>query len=129
MLHVALLVLLAWIGICFWFGGKGIGCIMHDWLHLYCPFCGGTRAIGYLLRLDVVNAWRCHPLVVLFAPGGLVLDAIAWERVIRDRPLFSLPGWIGWGMLGLFFAFGILRNYLMLTFGIDPIGDLGCFWN
>ena len=42
------------------------GCILHDLLLLYCPFCGGTRATEALLRLDILNALRANAFVVLF---------------------------------------------------------------
>lgn len=34
---------------------------------LYCPGCGGTRALKSLLRGDIIRAFLYHPFVVYFA--------------------------------------------------------------
>ncbi|MBQ3014183.1 MAG: DUF2752 domain-containing protein, partial [Clostridia bacterium] len=40
------------------------GCLMHR-LFIYCPLCGGTRAVAALLRLDFVAALKYNAFVVL----------------------------------------------------------------
>lgn len=47
----------------------------------YCPGCGGTRAIGHLLRGDIVGSWHQHPYVILLAAQALVFGGIS----ITDR--------------------------------------------
>jgi len=105
------------------------GCILHDYLFLYCPLCGGTRAVAALLRLDLLGALSHNALVVLLILWFLVLDALAWVRFLRkEYPLFRIPTW-GWITLSVsLVAFGILRNYLMIAHGVDPMGDLGPLW-
>ena len=105
------------------------GCFFHDRLHLYCSFCGGPRAVSALLRLELLEALRYNALVVGIALGALVLDAIAFWRLCKQKtPIFLYPRW-GWiAMICLLVAFWILRNLLMIFFGIDPTGDLGAFW-
>jgi len=54
----------------------------------YCPGCGGTRAVGRLLRGDLVGAWHQHPYVVLLAFQSVILGG-AWltkpgQRIIRS---------------------------------------------
>ena len=109
---------------------KGMsGCILHDYLFLYCPLCGGTRAIEALLRFDLLAAVSHNALVVLCFALFLVVDAIAWVRFAKRRyPLIRIPTW-GWIALAVsLVGFGILRNYLMIAHGIDPLGDLGALW-
>jgi len=53
----------------------------------YCPGCGGTRAVGRLLRGDLVGAWHQHPYVVLLAAQSMILGG-AWftgsgQRLVR----------------------------------------------
>ncbi len=53
----------------------------------YCPGCGGTRAVGRLLRGDLVGAWHQHPYVVLLAVQSVILGG-AWftnagQRMVR----------------------------------------------
>ena len=105
------------------------GCLLHDYLFLYCPLCGGTRAVEALLHLDFLLALRYNAFVVCVILALLVADVIAWVRFFRRRaPLFRVRGWV-WiaGAIALV-LFGILRNYLMIAHGIDPTGDLGRLW-
>ncbi len=106
-----------------------VGCMMHDVLFLYCPLCGGTRAIAALLKFDVAAALRYNALVTTGCVAALVLDAVAWVRFFQRRsfcPRFPRWSWIG-GII-VFLGFGVLRNWLMIAYGVDPTGDLGRFW-
>lgn len=104
-------------------------CFLHDYLHLYCAFCGGTRAASALLHLQVGEALRYNALVVGLAVGALVWDGIAFIRLLKNKkPIFPYPRW-GWiAVIGLLVAFFVLRNLLMILLGIDPTGDLGVLW-
>lgn len=105
------------------------GCVMHDYLFLYCPLCGGTRAVAALLRLDLVGALAHNAFVVLLLFLFLVLDVLAWIRFAkREYPLFRIPAWAWVALAVSLLAFGILRNCLMIAFGFDPMGDLGPLW-
>lgn len=42
-------------------------CIFHEFTGLYCPGCGGTRAIVLLSQGHFVKSFLMHPLVVYFA--------------------------------------------------------------
>ena len=39
---------------------------------LYCPGCGGTRAVKSLLRGDLIRSFLYHPFVMYFAVGYTV---------------------------------------------------------
>ena len=106
-----------------------VGCFLHDRLFLYCPLCGGTRAVEALLHLRFAEAWQYNPLVVTGIFIFLALDLLALIRLLRGkRKLYLIPGW-GWIVaLVIAVAYGILRNYLMLRYGYDPTGDLVRFW-
>lgn len=112
-----------------WIPSFFFDCFLHDRLHLYCSFCGGTRAASALLRLQLGEALRYNALVVGLAVGALVWDVIAFVRLLQNKkPMFSYPRW-GWiAMIGLLSAFFVLRNLLMILWGIDPTGDLGVLW-
>ena len=111
------------------FAGRG-GCFLHDWLSVYCPLCGGTRAVSALLRLDIAQAFRLNAFVVLLIALAIGLDIWAFVRLRRGRErLLPLPNWSWIVVLVLAILFAILRNYLMIAHGIDPTGDLGRIWN
>ncbi len=102
-------------------------CLLHELLHLYCPFCGGTRAFLSLLRLDFHAALRFNAAVVLAALFALTLDVRALVILCRNSEKPLLPrGW--WRVaIGYFWIYGLLLNTAML-FGLDPIGDLAPYW-
>jgi len=105
------------------------GCALHDYLFLYCPVCGGTRAVEAIFHLDFMGAIRWNAYVTLLILSGIVFDVIAWVRYARRKtPLLQIPSW-GWIVLASsLIGYFILRNYLMIVHGIDPTGDLGAFW-
>ena len=106
-----------------------VGCLLHDLVFLYCPVCGGTRAVKSLLSLDFLSALRCNAALALTIVVLLVLDAVAWRRFFKgENPFFRIPVW-GWVLFALSIAlFFVGRNLLMILFGFDPLGDLGGLW-
>ncbi len=45
------------------------GCLFHALTGFYCPGCGGTRAVRYLLSGQLLKSLYCHPAVL---PGALL---------------------------------------------------------
>ena len=41
-----------------------IRCSFHALTGLYCPGCGGTRAVVYLFKGDILRSFRFHPFVL-----------------------------------------------------------------
>ncbi len=106
------------------------GCFLHDLFFLYCPLCGGTRAVSALLRGALAEALACNALVVLVILAAIALYVVAWIRFFRrkERLLWLPRRWFLICVVAVA-AFGIGRNLLMLTFSFDPLGDLIWFWN
>ena len=112
-----------------WIGGVFGGCLMHRFF-IYCPLCGGTRAIAALTRFQFLEAWNYNALVVLLSVVVLGLDVWAWIRYLQKKePLIILPRWSWITACVLLVTYFILRNVLMIFFGIDPTGDLVYFWD
>jgi len=102
----------------------GSFCLFKLFFRGYCVFCGGTRALSALLRLDFETVFRYNPYIGLLAVLGGGYDLYCLFRLIKKSPApFALPGktgrWILWAGVGFF----ILRNLLLWFWGIDPIGD------
>ena len=133
MLHAAALIgaliLPLYMKVASWLSSLFGGCIMHRFF-IYCPMCGGTRAVAALVRFDFLAAWNYNAFVVLLAFVVFALDVWAWVRYAQKKePLIVLPKWI-WIVLAVaLLTFFILRNVLMIFFGIDPTGDLVYFWD
>ncbi len=107
-----------------------LGCFLHDRLFIYCPLCGGTRAVESLLRLDFVGAFRANAVVVILILLLIALEIVALVRLLRGHErLLPLPRWSWIVLLVLLLGFAVLRNWLMIARGIDPTGDLGQVWN
>ena len=105
------------------------GCMIHDHFFLYCPLCGGTRAVEALLRFDLVTAWNNNAFVVLVAFAVLVLDLVALIRLLCGcQKILPIPDWSWIVAVVLMILYAVLRNYLMIAHGYDPVGDLGAFW-
>lgn len=106
------------------------GCALHDFLHLYCPMCGGTRALSAMLRFDLLAALQHNAFAVLLAGTVLVFYVIAWIRLLRgERRLWRVPQWFWIVGVAVMVVYAVLRNVLMIAWGIDPLGDLLPFWN
>ena len=101
-----------------------VTCPLHDLFHLYCPLCGGSRAILSLLRFDFPGAFRVNPAVILSLPVVLFYYVRALVGYIRGGWFsFRIPR--GWtiALLSLFAVFFLVRNVLLVAFGFDPAGD------
>lgn len=59
---------------------QGSPCLFRSLTGLYCPGCGGTRALRFLLKGDVLRSLWYHPLVGYMA---VVVAAEFGEWVIR----------------------------------------------
>ncbi len=105
------------------------GCVLHDRLFLYCPLCGGTRAIEALLQLDLPLALAQNTFVVLLVFLCLILDFIALVRLLQKKAVILwIPQWCWLAAAISLLLWGVFRNFLMIVFGVDPTGDLGAIW-
>ena len=97
-------------------------CPLHL-IGLYCPTCGMTRAVRALLALDPLAALGYHPLLPLLFAAVLYYE-VAWLlSVIRGRAVLRRLRLVFWITAAAFLGYFILRNVLLLGFGIDPLGD------
>lgn len=100
-------------------------CVYRERLGIYCPGCGGSRALLSLLRLDVLSSLRYYPamlptsLLLLDLYVRIVLAACtgkeAYVKKFRFRSFYL--------MLGIVLLTFLVRNVLWLAFGIDVLGD------
>jgi hypothetical protein len=87
-------------------------CPIFTWLHLYCPGCGGTRALAALLHGRLFDAMHWNAMVVLLLPFATIYFANTYVRAIRNAEfrwpnvsnslLAFILSWVG--------IFTVLRN-------------------
>ncbi|EKQ56029.1 MULTISPECIES: DUF2752 domain-containing protein [unclassified Clostridium] len=105
-------------------------CVIHDYLHLYCPGCGGTRAVKALLNFDLVKSFLCNPFVLylvgifLYYYIGSTVTLLTKFKVV----VFHFRFWMIYGGLALFIINCIIRNILAVYYGIDYLGDIKIYW-
>ena len=102
-------------------------CVLHDLLHLYCPFCGGTRAFLSLLRFDILTALRLNAALLFAGLAFILFDLRALWLICRKSEAPLLPPRLGSIAILYFGAYMLVINTLML-YGIDPAGDLAPYW-
>ena len=101
-----------------------LGCLMLEYLHIYCPACGGTRAFKALLQFDIISSIRYNPIVVI----GAVLFVIYEIGMIKglmskkERECLVKP-WMVYVVVGFWMTYAIVRNVL-LCYGIDLTGNV-----
>lgn len=105
------------------------GCTLSRVTHLYCPGCGGTRAVAALLRGDIVRCLRANPIVPWVGGCAVYLYIRAWIAVWRGRPeTVRIPAWTWIGLIVLALGLLVVRNWLMIAYGYDYLGDNAAFW-
>ena len=110
--------------------GQGFPCLFHFITGLYCPGCGGTRAVRALLQGDVVKSFCYHPFVVyaviaLLAESGFWLWALLGGRKDGYRKGFQHR--YGRWVLGALWIVGVnwvVKNGFLLA-GVDLLRVLG----
>lgn len=96
-------------------------CLFHALTGWYCPGCGGTRAVKYLLQGQILTSLQYHPLVVYMAVVTAV-ELVSWMAA----KLWGRPGlYLGHGVCFIYVGIGvtavnwIVKNVLLIGFGID----------
>lgn len=101
------------------------GCFLKEWFGIYCPLCGGTRAVDSLLHLRFADAFFSNAWVTVAAPIFLLWSAIGWIRLVKGKnPFLPIPKWGRVLLVATLALFFFARNLLLLRYGIDPLGDL-----
>lgn len=92
---------------------------------LYCPGCGGSRALEELLKFNIVKSLRFNPVVLLLIITA-ILFAVTYileknKQSNKNYPLIRRVYTIFFLIVWLIFF--IVRNILFVCFDMDMIGD------
>lgn len=105
-------------------------CFFHEVLHVYCPGCGGTRAVYELLQLKLWRSFVDHPLVIFTA--AILVEYYIGEIITlicrNGKRYYYVRVWFCYVALGIIVVNVVLKNVLLIGFHIDLIGDLLKYW-
>lgn len=112
------------------FGRLFWNCGLHDNAHLYCPGCGGTRAVKELLQGHIIASFMYHPCILIYTLYFLwyyigTTLGILWKG---KRRFFRFRLWIVMVLIFLPVVFGIGRDILLVYAHYDYIGELLPYW-
>ncbi len=98
----------------------GFGCAFHELTGLYCPGCGGTRAVYSMLKLNIIDAVRYNisvPFAIFVYIYYNIRGFIAGYR--NDTEYFKKQKYPLCIVLAIVIVVNfILKNVLLLCFGI-----------
>ncbi len=100
-------------------------CMMHDALRIYCPGCGGTRALFALLHGDILQSLYCNP-AILMGLGWFLHYEIGVVRTLckKDGKRYYCTAYAPWVVCGVvLLIFYVVRNYLLIAVGFDMLQD------
>jgi hypothetical protein len=130
-----LLLLLAfaygYLALVYWQPGYFAPCGLKTFFHLYCPGCGGTHAVYCLLHFQFVKSFLYNPLVIYAAAATAyywLKSLICLIKSTGDAQMSVCLISI-WGLLILLLLFTIIRNILLIHFGMDYMGELVQYWH
>lgn len=100
------------------------GCVLYRLLGVYCPGCGGTRAVNALLHGHIITSLWYHPLIVYCVAlylGYMISWTFARFRMFGLRRGMKFRAGYLYGMLVVVAVNFILKNVLKFCFGIVMI--------
>ncbi len=116
-------------GVCFFRPGATSllpPCPFHSLTGFYCPGCGSTRMLYYLVHGHPALAFTQNPLAFLMLP--LLLYGLGRQLFSARHAVFSRihPRWI-WTLSFVLLAFTVLRNLPFAPFSYLAPGGLARF--
>ena len=107
---------------------QGCPCLFRSLTGLYCPGCGGTRAVRYLLQGEIGRSLWYHPLVGYMAVV-IVLESGAWavrtwgrkkgrDGTVRFLGHYEMEVYVGIGIATVNWA---VKNLALFWWGAELI--------
>lgn len=101
-------------------GLDGYICVVYRMFGIYCPGCGGTRAVNAILTGHFLQALWYHPLVpytVIIFGGFMLSQTLARLHIGRIRG-WRFHEWHLYAAVAIMIGNFILKNILLLKFHI-----------
>lgn len=100
-------------------------CILYTYFGIYCPGCGGTRSLIYLLHGDIIRSFIAYPAipVTMFIICECILRYILSVVTSgRIKKLYFKLEYV-YMIMTVILINWIIRNILLLKMGIKIIGQ------
>ncbi|MCR5452204.1 MAG: DUF2752 domain-containing protein [Lachnospiraceae bacterium] len=104
------------------------GCLFHELTGLFCPGCGGTRALYAFFRGDFISSFRYHPFVLYSAVSFIYIIYTLIRYLLRKRSKndgeyqsYQFPYFILWGALLVIGVNFVVKNAALIFWGVDLI--------
>ncbi len=96
-------------------------CMFQLLTGLYCPGCGGTRAVRYLMQGRLLMSLRYHPLVPYMAAAAAAESISYLASRVLGKPEYYLGHEKELIAIGIAItaANWIVKNVLLVCFGVD----------
>ena len=102
-----------------------IPCFVYAFFNVYCPGCGGTRALFALFHGEVLHSLIYNPAILLGVVLILYYEAGAVITLIRRNGkiyFYQKPSLL-YAYLAIVIVFALIRNWLLIAFQIDLVKD------
>ena len=105
--------------------GKSYTCVFQSLFGLYCPGCGGTRSIAYLLRFDFLNSFIFYPPLFVFIFLYIFINFILIKS-FKDNSTEALSKrrFFEFLLIPISIILTFLIRNIFLFFGLDLLGDI-----
>ncbi|MCM1157363.1 MAG: DUF2752 domain-containing protein [Bacteroidales bacterium] len=102
-----------------------VPCGIHAVLHMYCPGCGGTRAVFALLHGQLLQSLYYNPAVVLGAVLVIYYETGVLVTLIKKngKRYYYPKGGLAYGYIFVIAVFTVVRNWLLVSRGMDMLKD------
>lgn len=100
------------------------GCVLYRLFGVYCPGCGGTRAVNALLHGHIIMSLWYHPLIIYCVAlylGYMVSWTFARFRLFGLRRGMRFRAGYLYGMLAVVAVNFVLKNVLKFCFDITML--------
>lgn len=98
-------------------------CIIKNKFHIYCPGCGGTRAIIALLKFDIIKSFKYNPIIIMLCLYILINILLNNIERKNNKIYLKVRFCLILSFFTIWFLHFVIRNFLLLFMHVDLLGD------